>query len=283
MKIYEVIKKIKKYYKGWGQIDEEHTRDKVLYGKTDQECTGIVTTCWASAEVIRKAYERGANLIICHEALFWNHGDHMDWLEESQNNTFIKKKRLLDQTGIVVWRNHDYIHSGIPVNDGYEDGIFYGFAKMIGWEKYIIDSNAAFDTTMYYLPETTVNTIATEMLAKFKLNGVKIIGDANMAVRKVFICMHVLGKDNDLIRRMDQEKIDLAISLEMVDFTAAEYICDSMLLGENKAIMTVGHFNIEEPGMEYLLEYLPKIVGDIPCSFVQSGDMYRYLTDRRNI
>lgn len=74
MKIYEVIEKIKNYSRGIGmdgkQIDDEKTRDKVLYGTTDRECTGIVTTCFASVDVIRKAHELGANLIIPHEALF---------------------------------------------------------------------------------------------------------------------------------------------------------------------------------------------------------------------
>ena len=77
-----------------------------LQAKTvkDYHKGGIVTTCWASVDVI------------CHEALFWNHGDHQEWLMESQNETYKLKKQLLDETCIVVWRNHDYIQSG----DNYE-------------------------------------------------------------------------------------------------------------------------------------------------------------------
>ena len=119
MKINEVIQKMKKYHRGIAQgkpIDDATTRDQILYGNPDQECTGIVTTCYASVDVIRKANACGANLIISHEALFWNHGDHTDWLEEAQNKTFLAKKQLLDETGIVVWRDHDYIHSGRGAN-----------------------------------------------------------------------------------------------------------------------------------------------------------------------
>ena len=88
MQIQKVIDKLKAYHKGeWEgkQIDEETTRDKVLYGNPYQECTGIVTTCWATIDVIKKAALQGANLIIAHEALFWNHGDHTDWLQEEEN------------------------------------------------------------------------------------------------------------------------------------------------------------------------------------------------------
>lgn len=79
MTIQQAISNIKSYHKGeiFGKpIDEEKTRDKVLYGDDGQELKGIVTTCFASVDVIRKAGEMGANLIISHEALFWNHGDH---------------------------------------------------------------------------------------------------------------------------------------------------------------------------------------------------------------
>ena len=95
MLISEVIQNIKNYCKGtWAghKIDDETTRDKILYGDPDQECTGIVTTIYASIDVIRKAHELGANLIIAHEALLWNHGDHREWLEESHNKTYLDKK-----------------------------------------------------------------------------------------------------------------------------------------------------------------------------------------------
>ena len=37
MKISTIIENMKKYHKGYGTIDEEKTRDKVLYGNVDQE------------------------------------------------------------------------------------------------------------------------------------------------------------------------------------------------------------------------------------------------------
>lgn len=38
-------------------IEASSTRDQVLYGNVDQECTGIVTCIWATANVIRRAQE----------------------------------------------------------------------------------------------------------------------------------------------------------------------------------------------------------------------------------
>ena len=41
MKITTIIENMKKYHKGYGTIDEEKTRDKVLYGNVDQECKAV--------------------------------------------------------------------------------------------------------------------------------------------------------------------------------------------------------------------------------------------------
>ena len=71
MLIQTVIDHIKEYHKGvfeGKQIDEQTTRDKVLYGNPHQECTGIITTCWASVDVIREAAKRGANLSLVLES-----------------------------------------------------------------------------------------------------------------------------------------------------------------------------------------------------------------------
>jgi len=67
MKIIEVIDKVKAYTKGEYQgkkIDDNTTRDKILYGDSSQTCTGIVTTIYASVDVIKKAHELNANMII---------------------------------------------------------------------------------------------------------------------------------------------------------------------------------------------------------------------------
>lgn len=281
MNISKVISKIKDYHKGelvQGQkIDDETTRDKVLYGDVNQECTGIVTTVFASVEVIQKAHEMGANLIIVHEALFWNHGDHEEWLLESQNETYLAKKKLLDDYKIVVWRNHDYVHSGIPMEDGsYSDGIFYGFAKEMGWEQYSLGNPESLLT--FQIPEVDATELAHELINKLNLEGARIIGDPKAKVSKVRIPFHIHGDANELITDMDKGEIDALLAMELVDFSISEYVRDSSMLNRNKVIISVGHFNMEEPGMKYMSTYIPMAVEEnIPCHFIQSGDTYHYV------
>lgn len=303
MEINEVIRRIKKYHygmigskEGIKKIDILKTKDRILYGNPHVECTGIVTTCWANMNVIEEAHRLGANLIICHEALFWNHGDRTDWLMEQNNKTFINKKDLLEKYGIVVWRNHDYVHSGIPMKNGnYVDGIFYGLAEVLGWVNYIdyptsnlIDSaegwcdfsaEGKLNPLSYTIPETTVKELSQFLVEKLNINGVKVIGDLNKKISKISIPFHVLGNANYAITLVNECKVDCFLTMEVVDFTLAEYVKDTSINDNSIAIIGMGHFNIEEPGMKYMVKYLPKAIGeDIPCTFVQSGDHYHYIT-----
>ena len=286
MKISEIISKVKKYHYGsihGKKIEEKTTRDKVLLGNPNVECTGIVTTCWANMDVIHKTIECGANLIICHEALFWNHGDHTEWLEKEKNDAFLKKKKLLEKYGL-------------PLEDGsYVDGIFYGLAKVLDWVPYINDNisdfiqdsegwdafkdHAKLNPLSYIIPETTVEKLAQYLIQKLNLNGVKVIGNKNQKVSKISIPFHVFGDANYAIRLANEKKVDCFLTMELVDFTLAEYVRDASCANNSVSIIGMGHFNIEEPGMKYMVEYLPKVIGEnISCQFIQSGDNYSYIT-----
>ena len=287
MKISEAINLVKNYCSGIAfetgkPIDESTTRDKITYGAEhlDDECTGIVTCLWATADVVRMAMSKGANLIIPHEALFWNHGDHQDIM--AGNATFEAKKKLLNDWGGTVWRCHDYIHSKVPIdkNGALVDGIFYGFAWKMGWLDYRCeDLSFGLD---YRIPKTSGKDLADSLVDKLGLNGTRIIGDSDASVERVHIPMHVLGNaasDNHEIKYADRQHVDALVTMEFIDFTVSEYIRDAALLGQGKCAITVGHFNLEEPGMEYMTHWLPEALGtgDIPISFVPMGDTYQYV------
>lgn len=288
MKIKDIIQLVKDYSRGLdfmgNKIDDTKTRDQVLYGDVEKECTGIVTTCFASVSVIEKAYTLHANLIICHEALFWNHGDRTDWLEQDQNTVYLRKKALLDEYGITVWRDHDYIHSGIPTgNGGWMDGIFKGFLYYTGLEKYYvpqIGNKVKYSNPIYLdVPDLTVREVADMVIKGAGLNGIRTIGNPDSVVRKIMIPIHIMTRgDEQKIEQIDANDVNLLITMEMVDYTVNEYMRDGIALGDAKAILAVGHFNVEEPGMRYMAVWLPKALHDnMPVHFVQSGDMNTFL------
>lgn len=278
MRIDEIIKICKENSKGYGEIDDEKSRDQILFGNTNKECTGIVSTIYASADVIAKAAEMNANLIIVHESLFWNHGDHTDWLEN--NRSFQMKKKLLEDNGITVWRNHDYIHSGIMIDGMWTDGIFGGLMKELNWKEYLVGNQSV--PMDYKIPRCRAKKVSDYLKEKIGLSGIKCIGDTDGECERIsFAHNHILGraeKDNDYLTYVEENKVDTVIAMELCDFTLGIYVKDSAQMGINKRILATGHFNTEEPGMKYYAKYLKDLLPEsIEISFIQAGDMYSYL------
>ena len=94
--------------------------------------------------------------------------------------------------------------------------------------------------------------------------------------------MHVTGdaaSDTREISYADANDVDALVTMEFVDFTTSEYIRDAGMLGQNKCAITVGHFNLEEPGMEYMTHWVHEALGndELPVSFAPMHDTYQYV------
>ena len=159
------------------------------------------------------------------------------------------------------------------------DGIFHGLSSLLGWNEYQTDKNALLCHDFCLPRAWTVQEMASFLTKKFHLEGVRFIGNPAAKIRKVQVPMHILGhlSDDRIIEQINEEDINCLLTLEMVDFTVCEYIRDAAMLGEDRCIFAVGHFNIEEIGMEYLADWLQQLAPHLPVHFVQSGDAYRYL------
>lgn len=280
MKICEVIEKVTAFHP---EIDATHTCDKVKIGDPNQECTGVGICIYVSPEVIKNAVEKNINLLICHEPLFYTDEDQTEWLENNQ--VFLEKRKLLEEHRIVVWRDHDHIHGGTPAREReHMDMIYEGIMKELGWEKYCIGFPNK--PLLYEIPETTVGELAHKLLVKFNLNGARIVGDHNAKVKKVFLCEHINGggfgtffSDCGAIKEIEEEGYDVMIPLEIVDWTLSEYVRDAVQMGKNKAIIEMGHFNVEELGMKYMEKWVPDVIGnEVPVHYIQSGDCFSYIT-----
>lgn len=265
MKIAELLAKLEAYHK---PLDESRrTCDGVIYGDPEQECSGVVTTCCPTAAVIQKAAEMGHNLVIAHEPTFFDGWDETDWLRDDK--VYRAKKKLLDETGVVVYRNHDRLHIDRP------DGIFSGLIRMLGWEQYETEPPAEGFGFRFTLPETTVADVARHVAKVMHIEGIRILGDPGMKVTRVGIAAHFLGTQVDRygIDFVNSFDCELLIPGEIIDWTIGEYIADANALGLKKAVLNVGHFNLEEPGMEHMARWLPEVIGkEVPVTFIQSGN-----------
>ena len=270
MKIRELIEQLETWHAPL-ELYEDSGRDRVLYGNADQVCTGYVTCIWADLNVIQNAISLGANLIICHEALFWNHGDETQWLKD--NPVFQIKSQLIDEHQICVYRDHDHIHAGIPVNGSFKDGIFLGLSERLGWSAYQKNTHMP---VAYEIPEMSLTDIADLFKRSLHLKQIRTAGDPDTRIKRIIVCMHLFGQagDRDWIRRNDY---DLLVAGETVDYSVVEYLQDVSFTSQKMAMIMPGHFKLEEPGMEYLHARMKELFPDLPSMFCETRHLYGYL------
>lgn len=276
MKIQEIIRKLEQWH---APLDSpSHTCDTIKCGDPEQECTGIVVTCYVSMEVIRQAKALGANFIICHEPTFYADDEQGDG-RMNEELVYETKLSALAEGKIVVWRNHDHIHGpgGLDATvHEVPDYIYTGIMKELGWDKYVFGE--ATKPLWFRIPETTVEGLSQELLTKLNLSGLRLVGDRKAKVSVVHICEHVFGSNRDSRAIHNASKADVLIPLEIVDWTLSEYVRDAAQQGRAKAILEMGHFNFEEIGMKHITKWLPDVIGhEVPVTYVQSGDSFEYI------
>lgn len=269
MKIKEVIERMEQKHVA---LPEGRTCDGVIYGNVNQECTGIVLTCNPSVQVIRDAAAQGCNLIIGHEPTFYGGYDETGWLEGDA--VFQEKTALLEGTGMVVYRNHDHVHTQTP------DLVYSGIVRKLGWESFAAPENGDryFPSSLYVIPETTVRKLGNCIKDRLGIDGFRFMGNPEATVRRVGLYAHFFGNDGDAIRDIQKNGYEVVIPLETVDWTIWAYVEDAIALGKNLSIFNVGHFNLEEAGMEMYEGFLREALQDdeVKIRFIQSGNKFKW-------
>ena len=238
-----------------------NTVDVFKAGDPQTPVTGIVTTMFATMDVLKKAVAMRCNLIIAHEPLFYNHRDVTTEFENDP--VFLEKKKFIDDNKLVVWRFHDYIHSIKP------DAIDHGMAIKLGWEKYSADENF----NKYIIPETTLGELLKFLKKIFPQNAFNVVGNPEMKVKTVMFSAGSPGSSAHY-PMLRQDDVDVVIGGEVQQWETYEYVRDAVIKGRNKAIIFLGHVTSEEPGMEYCEQWLKGFIKNIPIHFVESGPSY---------
>ena len=242
----------------------EKTVDIVKTGDANQPVTGIVSTMFATIEVIKKAIALKANFIIVHEPTFYNHADETAWLEKDKVYQF--KKKLLEDNNIVVWRFHDYWHTHNP------DGIRMGVLTALDWKKYYDPMNPR----LVVIPALKLKDIIALAKAKLGIQKMRIIGDLNHMCQRILLMPGASGGRSH-IQALAEVQPDLLICGEVAEWETAEYIRDSREMGTKRSLMVLGHAQSEEPGMNWLVSWLqPKIKG-ITITHVPSNNPFTFV------
>ena len=240
-----------------------NTVDTLKAGNRDTAVTGIVTTMFATIDVINKAIAVNANFIIAHEPTFYNHADEADWLKG--DSVYQYKKDLLDKHNIAVWRNHDYIHSLAA------DGVREGVLAQLDWKR--------FDTgkgeNLIFAHPVNLQSLVQYLKGKLSIPMVRYIGNASQMCQKVLLMPGASGGRSH-ITAISKNKPDVLICGEVQEWETAEYVRDALAAGEQLALIVLGHIASEEPGSEWMATWLKKNVPGIQVTHIPSGNSLQF-------
>jgi putative NIF3 family GTP cyclohydrolase 1 type 2 len=249
----------------------EKTCDQLIEGGWNKRVTGVVTTFMATIDVILRAADMGYNLIITHEPTYFTGRDTTDWLKDDP--VYLRKKSLIDESGISIWRYHDHMHTGK------EDLIYDGLLKQMGWLEY---RNRDIELPhCYTIPRTTVLELIGFLKETLGMKVIRVVGNPEIECSRVGILVGGgslgLGREEMPARLMHDEQLEVLICGEITEWTLCAYVRDAAALGFNKVMLIVGHERSEEPGMDKLTDLLQPLLKGIPVHFIDSGEPFIYV------
>lgn len=249
----EVINRIKQHLGiPW---NEKTYRDTIKIGNPDIKVTGIATTFMSTLDVLQRAHAAGLNMIISHEPTFWSDAD---LVQPVANDPLYKfKLDFGNRNNLVVWRFHDHWHARKP------DGIFEGWNRALGWEKYLDKGNER----RWVIPPSTLGAVAKHFATSLKSRSMRIIGDPSLPVTKVGRGAHIITGNMSTL-----PDVDLLIVSEAREWDSAEYIRDTVLSGQKKGAIIISHESGEEAGMDNCEKWVKGFVSEVPVKFIETHD-----------
>jgi putative NIF3 family GTP cyclohydrolase 1 type 2 len=241
----------------------KQTVDTLKSGRPDQVVTGIITTMFPTIDIIKLAISNKANFIIAHEPSFYNHQDDAKWV--SPNDVLKQKQALLEKHQIVIWRFHDYCHALRP------DAISYGVAKKANWLPYYKSGDI-----MLKVPPVSLQNLVQHLKTSLGISKLRIIGDLTQTCERIALLPGAWGGQRQ-VSTAEEQKPDVLIVGEIHEWETGEYIRDARSFGSKTSLVILGHSVSEEPGMEYLVEWLTTRLPGMNIKHIASGDPFTFV------
>jgi putative NIF3 family GTP cyclohydrolase 1 type 2 len=240
------------------------TVDTLKIGDPGQPLTGVVTTFLATCEVIEQAGQLGANLVITHEPIFYNHCDETDWLADKP--VYEAKRRLIEQHHIVIWRFHDLLHTLSP------DPTVAGLLEEMGWAASALPEQPH----ICRIPPMPLREVVLTAKTRLGVAALRVVGDLDLACRGIAVLPGCPGRDWQ-IGALNQPEVDAVITGEISEWETSEYVRDATWLNQGKGLLVLGHAASEEPGMRWVTPWLQARLPGIAIHFVPTGKLFHWL------
>lgn len=232
-------------------------RDTFKMGDPSTPVKGVAACFMSTFDVIQRAHEKGLNFVITHEPTIWTDAD---LLPPVQNDPLYRLKlEYVNDNKMVLWRTHDSWHKMQP------EPMNAAQNKKLGWDKYALAS----DPRSCQFPPVPLRDVVAQYVEKTPTESVRVIGDANSAIRSLTRCGHSCEQNI-----LGLEKYDATVSIEAREFETAEYGRDMLASGGKGAMIIASHESGEENGMELFTSWFKEHVPSIPIEFIPTTDRF---------
>ncbi|MEK3883221.1 Nif3-like dinuclear metal center hexameric protein [Paenibacillus sp. PL2-23] len=244
----------------------EHTVDKLLFGAPDAVVRGIAVVFMPTQQAIERAAALGASFIIAHEGPFYSHHDTFAAALE-EDPVYSAKTSFIEQSGLSLFRLHDYIHRYEP------DGITEGLLQTLGWQPYVTATEPTY--SVVEVPAMTAMQIAAHVKERLELSHVRMSGEPEALCRRIGLMAGYRGVGAHAIPLIERQQLDLVLYGEGPEWETPEYVRDAAWQGRAKAAIALGHAESEVCGMRLLAERLQRQFPELPVHFVANEPLFR--------
>ena len=241
------------------------TVDTVKLGDPSQPLKRIAVTFLASMEVIEQAIQLGANFLITHEPTFYNHLDEVDFL--TSNPVYAAKRRLIAESGLVIWRFHDALHSMKP------DPINVELIRALGWAGYELPGRSS---TIRLPAPMPLRQLAQHVKTSLDATGLRVVGELDRPCQTVSLSPGSPGVRAQL-GLLGQPGVDVLLAGEIFEWETSEFARDARRQAAGKGLIVTGHAASEEPGMRWLAPWLEQRFPGVPVTFIHTGSAFQTL------
>ena len=257
MKAYELFEEIIK-----GGKANEKTCDVIKAGDPNKELKRVAVTMFATVDTVRNAQKWGADMLIVHEPTYYDHFEEIDNLP-----VVVAKRKLIEESGITIYRYHDYMHhrdvDQIPEGEIYYLGLKGKMEKTPYSASYLFTANT---------PITALE-IASKMENELGIKRVRIAGTRDKKSTKIALCF---GTPAGVFELLCDENVEMVLTGEACEWKLAEYARDADALGMNKTLIVMGHIGSERDGMRLLAKRLSETHTDFETRYIECGEVYTY-------
>ena len=239
------------------------TVDTFKAGDPSTPVKGIATCMMATFDVLKRAADQGANLIITHEPTFWGHLDSVESMASENDAVLQAKLAFIKEHNLVIFRFHDHIHQMKP------DMIVAGVTRALGWEKF----RSADSDLKYVLPETTLGELAADIATKLDIKTLRVTGDPAVKVSRIGFSPGFSGFGKHR-RLLQDENVEVLVYGEAYEWETIEYAADAITAGRKKGLITMGHIPSEEAGMKECAAWLKTFVPEVPIHFIPTPEPF---------